>query len=108
MEVWEEELEPVSPNGHYFNSSVLSVSVLAVLEYEIPIDDSQTLSLLENVFLPISPRFSSIMVGEGMWLSFESIRRVRVEVVVVSLDGGERLGAEEEEEEDVGGERVVG
>ncbi|XP_070673775.1 wax ester synthase/diacylglycerol acyltransferase 6-like isoform X2 [Malus domestica] len=74
MEVWEEELEPVSPNGHYFNSSVLSVSVLAVLEYEIPIDDSQTLSLLENVFLPISPRFSSIMIeknGKKQWKKVE-------------------------------------
>ncbi|RXH68713.1 hypothetical protein DVH24_031046 [Malus domestica] len=67
MEVWEEELEPVSPNGHYFNSSVLSISVLGVLEFEIPIEDSQTLSLLENVFLPINPRFSSIMrpLGDG-------------------------------------------
>ncbi|CAN6570232.1 unnamed protein product [Malus baccata var. baccata] len=74
MEVWEEELEPVSPNGHYFNSFVLSVSVLAVLEYEIPIDDSQTLSLLENVFLPISTRFSSIMIeknGKKQWKKVE-------------------------------------
>ena len=29
-------------------------------------------------------------------------------MVVVSLDGMERLGAEEEEEEDIGGEMVVG
>ncbi|TQD75019.1 hypothetical protein C1H46_039459 [Malus baccata] len=74
MEVWEEELEPVSPNGHYFNSSVLSISVLGVLEFEIPIEDSQTLSLLENVFLPINPRFSSIMIennGKKQWKRVE-------------------------------------
>ncbi|XP_048439937.1 wax ester synthase/diacylglycerol acyltransferase 4-like [Pyrus x bretschneideri] len=74
MEISEEGLEPVSPTGHYFNNSVLSISVLAVLEYEIPIDDSQFLSLLENVFLPINPRFSSIMIekkGKKQWKRVE-------------------------------------
>ncbi|KAM1189545.1 hypothetical protein ACFX2J_025205 [Malus domestica] len=74
MENWEEGLEPVSPTGHYFNNSVLSISILAVLEYEIPIDDSQFLSLLENVFLPINPRFSSIMIeknGKKQWKRVE-------------------------------------
>lgn len=60
--LWEEE-PPVSPTGQYFNSSALSVSVLAVFESEIPIDDSPTVDVLENVFLPINPRFSSIMVN---------------------------------------------
>ncbi|KAK1368427.1 O-acyltransferase WSD1-like [Heracleum sosnowskyi] len=64
MEFDEEILEPVSPTGHYLNSSVLSLTILGVLETEIPIDDSQTLPLLRDVFLPINPRFSSIMVGE--------------------------------------------
>lgn len=62
----EEELEahePVSPTGQYFNSSALSVSVLGVFESEIPIDDSPTLSMLQDVFLPVNPRFSSIMVN---------------------------------------------
>ncbi|KAK2972609.1 hypothetical protein RJ640_029228 [Escallonia rubra] len=67
--------EPVSPTGQYFNSSVLSVSVLAVLESEIPIDDSLTLTLLKDVFLPINPRFSSIMVrdkdGVKQWKKVE-------------------------------------
>lgn len=54
--------EPVSPTGQYFNSSALSICILAVLESEIPIDDSTALPLLNNVFLPINPRFSSIMV----------------------------------------------
>ncbi|KAF9589995.1 hypothetical protein IFM89_030145 [Coptis chinensis] len=63
-EVDEEVHEPVSPTGQYFNSSVLSVSVVCALESEIPIDDSLTMALLKNVFLPISPRFSSIMVTD--------------------------------------------
>ncbi|KAI6693951.1 hypothetical protein NL676_021661 [Syzygium grande] len=33
-----------------------------MLEFEIPIDDLQTTSLIKDVFLPINPRFSSIMV----------------------------------------------
>lgn len=56
--------EPVSPTGQYFNSSALSICILAVLESEIPIDDSTALPLLNNVFLPINPRFSSIMVKD--------------------------------------------
>ncbi|CAL9020502.1 unnamed protein product [Prunus brigantina] len=74
MELEEEVLEPVSPTGHYFTSSVLSVSNLAVLETEIPFDESQTMSLVQNVFLPISPRFSSIMVennGKKRWKRVE-------------------------------------
>ena len=59
----EEELdEPVSPTGQYFNSSVLSISILCILESEVPIDDSLTMPLLKDVFLPINPRFSSLMV----------------------------------------------
>ena len=58
----EEVTEPVSPTGQYFNSSVLSICILAVLESEVPIDDSLTMTLLKDVFLPINPRFSSVMV----------------------------------------------
>ncbi|XP_048232284.1 wax ester synthase/diacylglycerol acyltransferase 4 isoform X2 [Ricinus communis] len=67
MEFKQEEeiiVEPVSPTGQYFNSSVLSICVLGVLESEIPIDDSPTMTLLQDVFLPINPRFSSIMVTD--------------------------------------------
>ncbi|GAV80595.1 WES_acyltransf domain-containing protein/DUF1298 domain-containing protein [Cephalotus follicularis] len=67
--------EPVSPTGQYFNSSVLSICVLAVLESRIPIKDSSAMSLLKNVFLPINSRFSSIMVsgknGEKQWKRVE-------------------------------------
>jgi len=58
----EEVQEPVSPHGQYFNSSVICSYVFGFLELAIPIDDSQTMPLLKDVFLPINPRFSSIMV----------------------------------------------
>ncbi|XP_051151969.1 wax ester synthase/diacylglycerol acyltransferase 4-like [Andrographis paniculata] len=64
QEAAEEVAEPVSPTGQYFTSSAISVSVIAVLESEIPIDDSHTMKLLNDVFLPINPRFSSIMVKD--------------------------------------------
>ncbi|KAJ6371702.1 hypothetical protein OIU77_002090 [Salix suchowensis] len=71
----EEVTEPVSPTGQYFNSSVLSICILAVLESEVPIDDSLTMTLLKDVFLPINPRFSSVMVndknGEKQWKRVE-------------------------------------
>ncbi|KAF3444101.1 hypothetical protein FNV43_RR13791 [Rhamnella rubrinervis] len=57
--------EPVSPIGQYCNSSVLSTSILGVLEVGIPIDDSQTMPLIRDLFLPIHPRFSSIMVSDA-------------------------------------------
>ncbi|XAR68010.1 hypothetical protein NMG60_11002986 [Bertholletia excelsa] len=78
--------EPVSPTGQYFNSSVLSVSVLAVLEILVPIDDSQTMSLLKDLFLPINPRFSSVMVrdknGVKHWKSVQVNLRDHVHVPI--------------------------
>ncbi|XP_061946241.1 wax ester synthase/diacylglycerol acyltransferase 9-like [Populus nigra] len=75
LEKEEDALEPVSPTGQYFNSSALNVSVLGVLETEVPIDDSKTIPFLVDVFLPINPRFSSIMVidenGEKRWKKVE-------------------------------------
>ena len=62
LEKEEDASEPVSPSSQYFNSSALNVSVLGVLETEVPIDDSKTIPLVRDVFLPINPRFSSIMV----------------------------------------------
>jgi len=59
---YQEVEEPVSPPGQYFNSSVICSYVFGFLEIAIPIDDSKTISLLQDVFLPINPRFSSIMV----------------------------------------------
>ncbi|XP_061364369.1 wax ester synthase/diacylglycerol acyltransferase 4-like [Gastrolobium bilobum] len=76
MENFDEEVEePVSPTGQYLNSSALCVYILGVLEFEIPFDDCQTLSLLHDVFLPINTRFSSIMIrdknGERKWKKVE-------------------------------------
>ncbi|KAL1834310.1 hypothetical protein ACET3Z_003961 [Daucus carota] len=64
MELEEEMFEPVSPMGQYINSSVLSLTILGVLESEIPLHDLQIFSLLRDVFLPVNSRFSSIMVGD--------------------------------------------
>jgi len=58
----EEQDEPVSPMGQYFNSSALCIYIVGVLEFEVPIHDLQTFTLIKDVFLPINPRFSSIMV----------------------------------------------
>ncbi|XP_004293155.1 PREDICTED: O-acyltransferase WSD1-like [Fragaria vesca subsp. vesca] len=81
MEFGEEGLlqEPVSPGSQFINSSVLSLSILAVLEFQVPIDDLQTISLLKNVFLPINPRFSSIMV-EGVDKQNKQWKRVTVKL----------------------------
>ncbi|KAK1285353.1 hypothetical protein QJS10_CPB20g01757 [Acorus calamus] len=72
----DEEEEPVSPTGQYLNSSALCVCILCVFESDVPIDDSQTFPLLDTLFLPINPRFSSVMVknerGVQQW------RRVKV------------------------------
>ncbi|KAE9619913.1 hypothetical protein Lal_00040401 [Lupinus albus] len=76
MESFVEEItEPVSPTGQYLNSSALCIYILGVLEFEIPLQDSQTMSLLHDVFLPINTRFSSIMIkdqnGEKKWKKVE-------------------------------------
>ncbi|KAI4297171.1 hypothetical protein L6164_037072 [Bauhinia variegata] len=76
MEYYREELvEPVSPMGQYFNSSVLCVNIIAVLEFEVPIDDLPIASFTRYVFLPMNPRFSSVMVsdkhGKKTWKQVE-------------------------------------
>ncbi|KAL0444320.1 UNVERIFIED_CONTAM: O-acyltransferase WSD1 [Sesamum latifolium] len=75
LEQQEEVLEPMSPSAQYLKSSVLSLTILGVLESEVPIDDSMTMPLLKDVFLPINPRFSSIMVtgkkGVKKWKKVE-------------------------------------
>ncbi|KAK9150146.1 hypothetical protein Syun_008455 [Stephania yunnanensis] len=52
----------MTPTGKYFSSSSLNVSVLGVIETETPIVDTSTaIPLLRETFLPVNPRFSSIM-----------------------------------------------
>ncbi|PRQ57602.1 putative transferase [Rosa chinensis] len=83
MEFGEEGLllEPVSPGGQFFNSTVLSLAIISVLELEsqFSMNDSQTFSLLKTVFLPINPRFSSIMV-EGVDEKNKQWKRVQVKL----------------------------
>ncbi|XP_054819689.1 wax ester synthase/diacylglycerol acyltransferase 4-like [Prosopis cineraria] len=67
---YQEEV-PVSPVGQYFNSSALCIYIIGVLEFQVPLDESQAIPLLQRLFLPINPRFSSIMVedrsGDKRW-----------------------------------------
>ncbi|CAI8617043.1 unnamed protein product [Vicia faba] len=57
----EEIEEPVSPHGQYFNSSVICSYIFGFLELAIPFDVSLAIPLIKDVFIPINPRFSSIM-----------------------------------------------
>lgn len=61
MELEEGEV-PVSPSGQYLNSATLSFTVLAVLEFEVPVDDLNITQLIKDMFISSNPRFSSIMV----------------------------------------------
>ena len=54
--------QPVSPLGEYFSSSIISLSIIAVFEFEVPLDYSRLLSVFKDSFIPINPRLSSIMV----------------------------------------------
>uniref|UniRef100_A0A2P2KBB4 Uncharacterized protein n=1 Tax=Rhizophora mucronata TaxID=61149 RepID=A0A2P2KBB4_RHIMU len=62
MDIEQEGLKPLSPTGQWTSSSFLSLFVIGVLESQVPIDDTQIMPLIPNVFLPINTRFSSIMV----------------------------------------------
>lgn len=64
---------PVSPMADYLSSSVINVFILGVLESEVPIDDSRAVPLLEEAFLPINPRFSSIMVNLAKWINIVNL-----------------------------------
>lgn len=59
----EEGEMPVSPSGQYLNSATLSLIVLAVLEFEVPVDDLNITQLIKDMFISSNPRFSSIMIG---------------------------------------------
>ncbi|KAJ6366623.1 hypothetical protein OIU77_003079 [Salix suchowensis] len=82
----QETSEPVSPSSQFLNNSVLSLSIIAVLELEELFDDSQAIPLLNDLFLPINPRFSSITVtdkdGEKRWKRVEVRLKDHVHVPV--------------------------
>ncbi|KAF9663130.1 hypothetical protein SADUNF_Sadunf17G0006400 [Salix dunnii] len=57
--------EPVSPSGQFLSNSVLSLSIIAVMELKEHFDDSLSIiPFLKDVFIPINRRFSSIMVAD--------------------------------------------
>ncbi|CAN1160917.1 Wax ester synthase/diacylglycerol acyltransferase 11 [Linum perenne] len=53
---------PVTPTGEYMSNSILSLSIIAVLESEVPLDNFDPRSVLRDLFIPINHRFSSVMV----------------------------------------------
>ncbi|WCJ30793.1 O-acyltransferase (WSD1-like) family protein [Euphorbia peplus] len=92
----EETLEAVSPIGQYLSSSYLSFSIICVLESEIPLDiDSQAFSLVRDVFLPINPRFSSIMVvnnkREKKWKKVEVNIKDHIKIPIFSSENSAKL-----------------
>ncbi|KAJ0981715.1 hypothetical protein J5N97_009970 [Dioscorea zingiberensis] len=71
--------EPVSPIGQYLSSSVLHLTILGVFDSTVPVDDSQVILALENIFLPLNPRLSSIMVrddedGVQKWRKVDEVK----------------------------------
>ena len=61
MEEEDEFLEPMSPTAQCLNTSSLSISVIAVLEFEIPIDEAKIICYAKD-FIPLNSLFSSITV----------------------------------------------
>ncbi|KAJ0966874.1 hypothetical protein J5N97_023791 [Dioscorea zingiberensis] len=82
----EEDDEPVSPTGQYLSSSVLNVTILVVFDSTVPADVLKAIWALENIFLPLNPRFSSIMVrdedGVQKWRKVEVKLEEHVKVPV--------------------------
>ncbi|XP_058730388.1 wax ester synthase/diacylglycerol acyltransferase 4-like [Vicia villosa] len=73
--LYEEVEEPVSPHGQYFNTSFMCSYIFAFLELATSFDVSLAIPLIKDVFIPINPRFSSIMVrgkdGNMRWKKVE-------------------------------------
>ncbi|KAF5188085.1 O-acyltransferase wsd1 [Thalictrum thalictroides] len=88
----EEEIvaEPVSPTGQYINSSALSLSIIAILELEIPFDESLTFPFLQDLLLRLNPRFSSVMVtddhGVKQWKRVEVKLKDHVKIPSFPMD----------------------
>lgn len=76
--------EPVSPTGQYFNSSSLHISILAIFESDALLDDSQAMATVEKLFLPVSPRFSSIMVKNAEGIQHWKRVKIKLEEHVIT------------------------
>uniref|UniRef100_A0A2P2KBA9 Uncharacterized protein n=1 Tax=Rhizophora mucronata TaxID=61149 RepID=A0A2P2KBA9_RHIMU len=90
MDIEQEGLKPLSPTGQWTSSSFLSLFVIGVLESQVPIDDTQIMPLIPNVFLPINTRFSSIMVmdekGVKQWKKVEVRLKDHINVPIFTPD----------------------
>ncbi|KAL5731229.1 hypothetical protein ACHQM5_003978 [Ranunculus cassubicifolius] len=55
---------PLSPLAQFINTPVLTFYVLGVCELEAPFNKPATIQFLENGFIPLSKRFSSVIVTD--------------------------------------------
>ncbi|XP_047341295.1 wax ester synthase/diacylglycerol acyltransferase 11-like [Impatiens glandulifera] len=62
VEQEEEEAMPVSPMGQFVNSKSISISIVAVIESQVPIHDVDAIVKHVEGILPTNPRFTSVMV----------------------------------------------
>lgn len=89
-EIQEELDQPASPTTRYLNSSVLSLAILAVFESEIPVDNSNAVTLLRDRFLPMNHRFSSILItdkkGVQRWKKVDVVLEDHVKVPIFPTD----------------------
>lgn len=77
-------LPPLSPLAQFINTPVLTFYVLGVCELESPFGKPETIEFLENGFIPLSKRFSSVVVtdekGVQRWRKVEVITEDHVVV----------------------------
>ncbi|PIA56361.1 hypothetical protein AQUCO_00700588v1 [Aquilegia coerulea] len=57
----EETVVPMSPSSQCLHSSVISLTVLFVMELETMLDEFEIVDFINNLFLPTNARFSSIV-----------------------------------------------
>ncbi|KAF6160707.1 hypothetical protein GIB67_019647 [Kingdonia uniflora] len=73
----EELLPPLSPISQCLNSSTIPLTILAVFEFEVPVQESHCLEFLEYHFVPCTPRFSSVIdtdsKGVERWRKIEQV-----------------------------------
>ncbi|KAJ4965513.1 hypothetical protein NE237_017362 [Protea cynaroides] len=60
-----QKLPPLSPLSQYLNSSALSIPIIMVYELESPVEKSEMVVFLRDIFIPINDRFSSIIITDG-------------------------------------------
>ncbi|KAJ7942568.1 O-acyltransferase WSD1, partial [Quillaja saponaria] len=60
----EEVTKPMSPSGQFLEGTMLCLYIIGVLEFEVPIDDTNILSPFIDHILSINSQFSSIVVAD--------------------------------------------